>query len=193
MPLPENSLIEASLGLGSCLRLFRDLIWVILVASPMGEQSAKPSPNGGDSQRSMPTPFLTKTYQLVDDEAIDHVISWNHDGSTFIVWNTITFATDLLPKYFKHNNFTSFLRQLNTYVIINPLLDFNFVALSFQAMVDLFFDCWIFFFRDLKRLYRTVGSSRMSVFAKVRNSFFVRFSGGSFTVRCRPRLCLRIY
>ncbi|KAG6576733.1 Heat stress transcription factor B-2b, partial [Cucurbita argyrosperma subsp. sororia] len=81
----------------------------------MGEQSAKPSPNGGDSQRSMPTPFLTKTYQLVDDETIDHVISWNDDGSTFIVWNTITFATDLLPKYFKHNNFTSFLRQLNTY------------------------------------------------------------------------------
>ncbi|XP_076886741.1 heat stress transcription factor B-2b-like [Bidens hawaiensis] len=70
---------------------------------------------GGGGERSIPTPFLTKTYQLVDDKAIDDVISWNHDGSSFIVWNTIQFAKDLLPKYFKHNNFSSFVRQLNTY------------------------------------------------------------------------------
>lgn len=81
----------------------------------MEDPTAKQKPTAGDSQRSVPTPFLTKTYQLVDDETIDHVISWNDDGSTFIVWNTMAFARDLLPKYFKHNNFTSFLRQLNTY------------------------------------------------------------------------------
>lgn len=69
----------------------------------------------GESQRSLPTPFLTKTYQLVDDHTIDDVISWSDDGSTFIVWNPTVFAKDLLPKYFKHNNFSSFVRQLNTY------------------------------------------------------------------------------
>ncbi|XP_027366097.1 heat stress transcription factor B-2a-like [Abrus precatorius] len=69
----------------------------------------------GDSQRSIPTPFLTKTYQLVDDHTIDDVISWNDAGSSFIVWNPTVFARDLLPKYFKHNNFSSFVRQLNTY------------------------------------------------------------------------------
>ncbi|XP_028756383.1 heat stress transcription factor B-2b [Neltuma alba] len=69
----------------------------------------------GDTQRSIPTPFLSKTYQLVDDHIIDDVISWNQDGSTFIVWNPTEFARDLLPKYFKHNNFSSFVRQLNTY------------------------------------------------------------------------------
>ncbi|KAK7283659.1 hypothetical protein RIF29_13335 [Crotalaria pallida] len=68
-----------------------------------------------ESQRSLPTPFLTKTYQLVEDQSIDDVISWNDDGSTFIVWNPTVFARDLLPKYFKHNNFSSFVRQLNTY------------------------------------------------------------------------------
>ncbi|WVY96524.1 hypothetical protein V8G54_028675 [Vigna mungo] len=68
-----------------------------------------------ESQRSIPTPFLTKTYQLVDDHTIDDVISWNDSGSSFIVWNTTVFARDLLPKYFKHNNFSSFVRQLNTY------------------------------------------------------------------------------
>ncbi|PKA62851.1 Heat stress transcription factor B-2b [Apostasia shenzhenica] len=69
-----------------------------------------------EGQRSLPTPFLTKTYQLVDDPAIDDVISWNEDGSTFIVWRPPEFASDLLPRYFKHNNFSSFVRQLNTYV-----------------------------------------------------------------------------
>ncbi|WCJ26206.1 heat shock transcription factor B2A [Euphorbia peplus] len=69
----------------------------------------------GDSQRSLPTPFLTKTFQLVDDPAVDDMISWNDDGSTFIVWKPAEFARDLLPKYFKHNNFSSFVRQLNTY------------------------------------------------------------------------------
>ncbi|XP_004234371.1 heat stress transcription factor B-2a [Solanum lycopersicum] len=69
----------------------------------------------GETPRSVPTPFLTKTYQLIEDQSIDDVISWNEDGSTFIVWNPTEFARDLLPKYFKHNNFSSFVRQLNTY------------------------------------------------------------------------------
>lgn len=68
-----------------------------------------------DSQRSIPTPFLTKTYQLVDDPSADDLISWNEDGTSFIVWKPAGFARDLLPKYFKHNNFSSFVRQLNTY------------------------------------------------------------------------------
>ncbi|KAK7343673.1 hypothetical protein VNO77_12596 [Canavalia gladiata] len=71
--------------------------------------------SAGESQRSIPTPFLTKTYHLVDDHSIDDVISWNDAGSSFIVWNPTVFARDLLPKYFKHNNFSSFVRQLNTY------------------------------------------------------------------------------
>lgn len=68
-----------------------------------------------ESQRSIPTPFLTKTYQLVDDSSVDDLVSWNEDGTSFIVWKPAEFARDLLPKYFKHNNFSSFVRQLNTY------------------------------------------------------------------------------
>ncbi|KAK6258522.1 Heat shock factor (HSF)-type [Theobroma cacao] len=67
------------------------------------------------AQRSVPAPFLTKTYQLVDDPITDDVISWNENGTTFVVWKTADFAKDLLPNYFKHNNFSSFVRQLNTY------------------------------------------------------------------------------
>nr|XP_043637059.1 heat stress transcription factor B-4-like [Erigeron canadensis] len=68
-----------------------------------------------DSHKAVPAPFLTKTYQLVDDPATDHIVSWGEDESTFVVWRPPEFARDLLPNYFKHNNFSSFVRQLNTY------------------------------------------------------------------------------
>ncbi|CAA0832789.1 Heat stress transcription factor B-1 [Striga hermonthica] len=67
------------------------------------------------AQRSVPAPFLTKTYNLVDDRGSDDVVSWNETGTAFVVWKTAEFAKDLLPNYFKHNNFSSFVRQLNTY------------------------------------------------------------------------------
>ncbi|KAK9045476.1 hypothetical protein V6N11_051387 [Hibiscus sabdariffa] len=85
------------------------------MAPPPLEQNGESTTAAGDLQRALPTPFLTKTFQLVDDHTTDGVISWNDDGSTFIVWNPTAFARDLLPKCFKHNNFSSFVRQLNTY------------------------------------------------------------------------------
>ncbi|KAI3737126.1 hypothetical protein L2E82_27121 [Cichorium intybus] len=68
-----------------------------------------------DSHKAVPAPFLTKTYQLVDDPTTDHIVSWGEDDTTFVVWRPPEFARDLLPNYFKHNNFSSFVRQLNTY------------------------------------------------------------------------------
>ncbi|KAK4477481.1 hypothetical protein RD792_016705 [Penstemon davidsonii] len=67
------------------------------------------------TQRSVPAPFLTKTYDLVDDPTTNDVVSWNESGTTFVVWKNAEFAKYLLPNYFKHNNFSSFVRQLNTY------------------------------------------------------------------------------
>ncbi|KAL8506332.1 hypothetical protein ACS0TY_017268 [Phlomoides rotata] len=71
--------------------------------------------DGSNGSSSSPAPFLVKTYEMVDDPLTNSVVSWSHTGHSFVVWNPPEFARDLLPKYFKHNNFSSFIRQLNTY------------------------------------------------------------------------------
>ncbi|XP_018485002.1 heat stress transcription factor A-4a [Raphanus sativus] len=72
------------------------------------------SNHGGSSSTSLP-PFLTKTYEMVDDSSSDSIVSWSQSNKSFIVWNPPEFSRDLLPRFFKHNNFSSFIRQLNTY------------------------------------------------------------------------------
>ncbi|KAG7996980.1 hypothetical protein I3843_01G188100 [Carya illinoinensis] len=62
-----------------------------------------------------PPPFLTKTYDIVDDLTTNHIVSWSRGNNSFVVWDPQSFAMSLLPRYFKHNNFSSFVRQLNTY------------------------------------------------------------------------------
>lgn len=61
-------------------------------------------------------PFLSKTYELVEDPKSDPIISWAPRGGSFVVWDPVEFASIVLPRNFKHNNFSSFVRQLNTYV-----------------------------------------------------------------------------
>lgn len=63
-----------------------------------------------------PPPFLSKTYDLVEGESSNEIVSWSRGNNSFIVWDPQKFAINLLPKFFKHNNFSSFVRQLNTYV-----------------------------------------------------------------------------
>ncbi|KAF3320773.1 heat stress transcription factor A-3-like protein [Carex littledalei] len=60
-------------------------------------------------------PFLSKTYDIVDDHSVDTVIAWGPAGNSFVVWDPHLFERAVLPRNFKHRNFSSFVRQLNTY------------------------------------------------------------------------------
>lgn len=59
--------------------------------------------------------FLTKLWTLVEDPETNHLICWSTTGTSFHVFDQGRFAKEVLPKYFKHNNMASFVRQLNMY------------------------------------------------------------------------------
>ncbi|XP_066493530.1 heat shock factor protein 4 [Tiliqua scincoides] len=59
--------------------------------------------------------FLTKLWTLVEDPDTNHLICWSINGTSFHVFDQGRFAKEVLPKYFKHNNMASFVRQLNMY------------------------------------------------------------------------------
>uniref|UniRef100_A0A1D1ZAG9 Heat stress transcription factor A-1b n=2 Tax=Anthurium amnicola TaxID=1678845 RepID=A0A1D1ZAG9_9ARAE len=65
-------------------------------------------------QQHLP-PFLNKCYDMVDDPSTNPTVSWSSAGNSFVLWDPLAFVRDLLPKYFKHGNLSSFVRQLNTY------------------------------------------------------------------------------
>ncbi|KAH0467974.1 hypothetical protein IEQ34_003007 [Dendrobium chrysotoxum] len=82
-----------------------------------------------ESLQSSPIPpFLSKTYDIVNDPSLDRFVCWSPAGQSFVVWDPVEFSRLVLPRHFKHGNFSSFVRQLNTYVGLWVLVDFNFFS-----------------------------------------------------------------
>ncbi|CAI4061840.1 hypothetical protein SKDZ_07G1840 [Saccharomyces kudriavzevii ZP591] len=66
------------------------------------------------SHKSRPA-FVNKLWSMLNDDSNAKLIQWAPDGKSFIVTNREEFVHEILPKYFKHSNFASFVRQLNMY------------------------------------------------------------------------------
>ena len=59
--------------------------------------------------------FLMQLYQILEDKNNEKIIHWGNDGKYFIIENLYDFTEKILPKYYNHNNYASFVRQLNKY------------------------------------------------------------------------------
>ncbi|EAL19201.1 hypothetical protein CNBH3000 [Cryptococcus deneoformans B-3501A] len=60
---------------------------------------------------------------MLEDEDIAKtgLIYWSANGTTFTCPNPTEFSKVVLPRYFKHNNWQSFVRQLNMYSYVNDI------------------------------------------------------------------------
>lgn len=59
--------------------------------------------------------FLTKLYTILSDTTYDEIIHWDNDGKRVIICDVINLCNIVLPKFYKHRNYSSFVRQLNMY------------------------------------------------------------------------------
>ena len=59
--------------------------------------------------------FLMQLYQILEDKNNEKIIHWGNDGKYFIIENLYDFTEKILPKYYNHSNYASFVRQLNKY------------------------------------------------------------------------------
>ncbi|KAI0647424.1 hypothetical protein C8Q79DRAFT_1009523 [Trametes meyenii] len=84
----------------------------VAVAGPSALADApRPAQN---AMRQVPH-FLLKLYEMLNDPANDEMIRWSDEGDSFYVVREERFAREVLGHWFKHQNFSSFVRQLNLY------------------------------------------------------------------------------
>ncbi|KAL0087470.1 HSF-type DNA-binding-domain-containing protein, partial [Phycomyces blakesleeanus] len=93
-----------------------DLPWDQLQNQFSQQMSLQP-PSTQPSKTGSGNTFVHKLFNMVIDKQYQHLIAWTYSGTSFIVCNITEFSRDVLPKHFKHNNFSSFVRQLNMQVL----------------------------------------------------------------------------
>ena len=64
---------------------------------------------------SKPDKFILKLYEILNKEEYNKIIHWSKNGSYIVITNTHALTKKILPIYFNHQNYCSFVRQLNMY------------------------------------------------------------------------------
>ena len=59
--------------------------------------------------------FLLKLYEILNNKDYSKIIHWNKNGSYIVITNIHALSTKILPIYYNHQNYSSFVRQLNMY------------------------------------------------------------------------------
>ena len=73
-----------------------------------------------ENSNKKPSTFLLKLYQILEvklsfyrkNREYDNIVKWSETGNSFIVKNLNEFTEKVIPKHFKHSNFSSFVRQV---------------------------------------------------------------------------------
>ena len=59
--------------------------------------------------------FLSKLHDILKNSSYNKIIHWDTDGKRVIISDVVNLCNIVLPKFYKHHNYSSFVRQLNLY------------------------------------------------------------------------------
>ena len=59
--------------------------------------------------------FIQKSFEILENKDYEPIIHWLANGREFAIKEIEDFQDHILPKYFRHRNINSFIRQLNMY------------------------------------------------------------------------------
>ncbi|CAR29441.1 hypothetical protein ZYGR_0AD01230 [Zygosaccharomyces rouxii] len=108
----NNEAIENAIQRVSPVRMNNQLLPTRMFRPPVtAAQASTPKPTTHKKRHL----FVNKVWSMLNDESNGNLIRWAEDGKSFVVVNREEFVHQVLPKYFKHSNFASFVRQLNMY------------------------------------------------------------------------------
>ncbi|KAH6670726.1 HSF-type DNA-binding-domain-containing protein [Halenospora varia] len=79
-----------------------------------GPSAAAAAAAGAQQPKVVQTAFIHKLYNMLEDQSIQHLISWSTSAESFVMSPSNDFSK-VLSQYFKHTNISSFVRQLNMY------------------------------------------------------------------------------
>jgi len=79
------------------------------------EERAQRAKRDAQAKRKQIPPFVQKLNSFLEESKNTELIRWSEKGDSFIVLDEDEFAKTLIPELFKHNNYASFVRQLNMY------------------------------------------------------------------------------
>ncbi|KPM40599.1 hypothetical protein AK830_g5941 [Neonectria ditissima] len=101
----ENSLLQQNTGETMTEQENLDLL----------EDMAQKAKRESQAKRKQIPPFVQKLSSFLEERKNEELIRWSEKGDSFIVLDEDEFAKTLIPELFKHNNYASFVRQLNMY------------------------------------------------------------------------------
>lgn len=62
-----------------------------------------------------PESFLSKLFDILNNTNNNSAISWDSEGKKIVISDIVKLCNEVLPKFYKHKNYSSFIRQLNLY------------------------------------------------------------------------------
>jgi heat shock transcription factor len=79
------------------------------------EQEEEEEEEQGNLSEQAASPFLRTLWRMLSDSTVSEYIHWNEAGNAVVIPDSVAFAHHAVSRYFRHQRFDSFVRQMNLY------------------------------------------------------------------------------